>query len=237
MHNTTHYRTLTLFAIMLMMSSGAETCTLDEDPTDEKTSPKKKTEKEVISSTNEADTANKNNGNTPPGNDKKATDEEEDAAKKDQEADAAKKDQEAVEKKLMNDLSEKLKKSGYFGGIQCARDLKFILQQKIRIFKDVCEEVEVRLDIDISNAIFCHDDSIHISRGPESEAKQKAIKAAIHDPFEKGELQKARDAAEGYREKQKYRTTRNRFGRIVIYLDFLIKMKQNNLYDEASELP
>ena len=61
MHNTTHYRTLTLFAIMLMMSSGAETCT-----TDEKTSPKKKTEKEGISSTNEADTDNKNNGKTLP---------------------------------------------------------------------------------------------------------------------------------------------------------------------------
>ena len=65
MHNTTHYRTLTLFAIMLMMSSGAETCTKDE-----KTSPKKKTEQEGISSTNEADTDNKNNGKTPPGNGK-----------------------------------------------------------------------------------------------------------------------------------------------------------------------
>ena len=221
MHNTTHYRTLTLFAIMLMMSFGGETCTTDKDPTDEKTSPKKKTEQEGISSTNEADTANKNNGNTPPGNDKKATDEEEDAAKK---------DQEAVEKKLMNDLSEKLKQSEYFYGIHCAHDLKHVLQPKeIWVFKDVCSCIKMYLDLDISHAICCHDDSIHRSTGPESEAKQKAIKAAIHDPFEKGELQKARDAAEEYRTKQTYRTTHNRFGRIVIYLDFLIKMKQNNL--------
>ena len=67
MHNTTHYRRLTLFAIMLMMSFGGEKCTTDKDPTDKETSPKKKTEQE---GTDEADTANKNNGNTPPGNGK-----------------------------------------------------------------------------------------------------------------------------------------------------------------------
>ena len=67
MHNTTHYRTLMLCVIMLMMMI---TTGCPGGNKQKETSPKKKTEKEGISSTNEADTDNKNNGKTPPGNGK-----------------------------------------------------------------------------------------------------------------------------------------------------------------------
>ena len=61
MHNTTHYRTLTLFAVMFLalVVTGCPGGNKQKE-----TSPKKKTEKEGISSTNEADTDNKNNGKT-----------------------------------------------------------------------------------------------------------------------------------------------------------------------------
>ena len=67
MHNTTHYRTLTHFAVMFLalVVTGCPGGNKQKE-----TSPKKKTEKEGTSSTNEADTDNKNNGKTPPGNGK-----------------------------------------------------------------------------------------------------------------------------------------------------------------------